>query len=89
MSLAKPTTNAPTDGYACTCNEEDIMRMIPSTRISGLLLAGTAALFASACTYVERDRTPAPQAATVLVPQPTPTVVQAAPAPTVTVRPGY
>ena len=45
-----------------------------------------AGLGLSACTYVERDRTPPPT-----VVQPAPTVVQPAPAPppTVTVRPGY
>jgi hypothetical protein len=89
MSLENATTNAATGGYASTCNEEDNMPLVPSNRTCSLLLAGAAALLASACTYVERDRTPPPQAATVLVPQPAPTVVQPAPAPTVTVRPSY
>ncbi len=50
-------------------------------------LAGATAL--GACTYVERERPP--QQATVVVPQQPqqPTYVTPAPAPTVTVRPGY
>lgn len=54
--------------------------------IAGASLGGAAL---SACTYVERDRTP-PQQSTVLVPQqqPSPTIVTPA-QPTVTVRPSY
>ncbi len=58
-------------------------------RLPSLLLAATAAVLVSACTYVERDR-PA-QPTTVFVPQAAPaapTIVQTAP-PTVTVRPAY
>ncbi len=58
------------------------MRMIPTA----LVLA--AALGATACTVVERDRAPAPTIVTA--PQPAPTVVAPmAPPPTVTVRPSY
>lgn len=59
-------------------------------RLGSLLAAACAAIGLSACTYVERERPPAPQA-TVVVPQPQqPTVVTPVqPAPTVTVRPSY
>jgi len=59
-------------------------------RLPSLLLACTAAVLVSACTYVERDR-PASQPTTVVIPQPVPqqpTIVQQAP-PTITVRPSF
>ena len=54
-------------------------------RILPVIAALGTAFVVTACTYVERDRTP-PQ--TVVTPAPT-VVAPAAPAPTVTVRPSY
>jgi hypothetical protein len=61
------------------------------TKLPALALVAGAALMASACTYVERERPATPaQPTTVYVPAPQqPTVVTPAPAPTVTVRPSY
>jgi hypothetical protein len=68
--------------WRATVNSKEDDRMRSLTALA-ILAAG---LGLSACTYVERDRTPPPT-----VVQPAPTVVQPAPAPppTVTVRPGY
>ncbi len=55
------------------------MRILPVLAILGAGFAVTA------CTYVERERTPP----TVVTPAPAPTVVTPAPAPSVTVRPSY
>ena len=52
-------------------------------RSLAILATVGAALAVSACTYVERERTPP------TVVQSPPTVVAPAPAPTVTVRPAY
>jgi hypothetical protein len=61
-------------------------------RLPSLIAVAGAAVALSACTYVERDRSPPPQSAVVVpAPQPQATVVTPAPqpAPTVTVRPSY
>jgi hypothetical protein len=63
-----------------------------SMRASILLAAAGSALALSACTYVERDRSP-PAQSTLVVPQPVApqatVVTPAQPAPVVTVRPAY
>jgi hypothetical protein len=90
---ARRTPRAAGDGYAATSvhGEEERMQTSRPKRAAFMVLAlAGAGMTLGACTYVERERPAQPQSTVVVPPTQQPaTVVTPQPAPTVTVRPSY